>query len=187
MEASSIGEKLKELRTEHGLTQEYVASAVNTTKSLISMYESDKRAPGRDTLCRLADLYDVTVDYLMGRPTEDFVQYCVREDIRDDYYQALPAIPLYENLNDYDEQRPTRYATYDDLLIDYRNDNLFYINPDKTKKNLWVLAEQTENVLPGATYLVKTGKTIKLIKGEELTKKNMKNILGEVKSVTYLY
>ena len=187
MEVLSIGEKLKALRKEKRLTQEYVAGEIKTTKSLISMYESDKRLPSRNTLLRLADLYEVTVDYLMGRPTEESPGFLLRENVHDEAYKAIPAVSLYENINDYSVQKPTRYATYDDLLIDYDNDNLFYINIDKGKKNLWVLAEQVKDVSPDETYLVKTGKTIKMIKGDSLSKKNKKNIMGVVKSVTVLY
>ena len=151
------------------------------------MYESDKRLPSRNTLLRLADLYEVTVDYLMGRPTEESPGFLLRENVHDEAYKAIPAVPLYENINDYSIQKPTRYATYDDLLIDYDNDNLFYINIDKGKKNLWVLAEQVKYISPDETYLVKTGKTIKMIKGDSLSKKNKKNIMGVVKSVTMLY
>lgn len=187
MGVSSIGGKLKALRKKHKLTQEYVANEVNTTKSLISMYESDKRLPGRDMLCRLADLYEVTVDYLVGRPTDNGMSYCVREDVNDDLYKAMPAVPLYESADELAKQAPSGFATYNDLLVDYNNDGLFYMNIDKNKKNFWVLAEQTQEILPETTYLVRTGNTVKLIKSEKLTKKNLKNILGAVKSVTYLY
>lgn len=187
MDVLSIGEKLKALRKTHGLTQEYVANEMRTTKSLISMYESDKRTPGRDMLCRLADLYGVTVDYLVGRPTDEMLRYCVRDEINDDIYKAIPTVPLYESIDAFAQQKPSRYATYEDLLVDYNNDGLFYMKPDKKKENLWVLAEQTKTIDPATTYLVRTGNSVKLIKGESLTKKNIKNIMGAVKSLTYLY
>lgn len=187
MDVLSTGEKLKALRKKHGLTQEYVATEMRTTKSLISMYESDKRTPGRDMLCRLADLYGVTVDYLVGRPTDEIIRYYVRDEIKDDIYKAMPTVPLYESVDDFARQKPSHYATYEDLLVDYNNDGLFYMRPDKKKENLWVLAEQTKTVEPSVTYLVRTGNTVKLIKGENLTKKNIKNIMGAVKSLTYLY
>ena len=62
-----LGEKLKALRIENHLRQDQVARLVNVEKSSISMYETGMRQPSYTTLVRLADVFNVTTDYLLGR------------------------------------------------------------------------------------------------------------------------
>jgi len=61
-----LGERLKQLRLEKGLTQSQLASIFNLTKSTISLYESGKRSPDYATLMKFADFFDVTSDYLLN-------------------------------------------------------------------------------------------------------------------------
>jgi len=62
-----IGERLRKLRKSHNLTQEQVAAYLSVAKSTISQYENNINEPDIDTIIRLADWYDVTVDYMLGR------------------------------------------------------------------------------------------------------------------------
>lgn len=62
-----LGEKLKALRTENHLRQDQVARLVSVEKSSISMYETGMRQPSYVTLVRLADVFNVSTDYLLGR------------------------------------------------------------------------------------------------------------------------
>jgi transcriptional regulator with XRE-family HTH domain len=58
---------LKELRDERGLTQEELAIATHLTKTSISRYENGKRLdPGRSELIKLANFFNVSLDYLVG-------------------------------------------------------------------------------------------------------------------------
>ena len=50
----TIGENIKQLRIENGMTQEQLAKELNTTKSAISKYELDKRQPRYETNERIA-------------------------------------------------------------------------------------------------------------------------------------
>ncbi|MFD2116392.1 helix-turn-helix domain-containing protein [Paenibacillus yanchengensis] len=65
-----LGSRLKNLRTSHKLTQKQLAEKVNVTHVSISGYESGNRSPDTETLQSLADFFDVSVDYLLGR-TDD--------------------------------------------------------------------------------------------------------------------
>lgn len=62
-----IGDRIKKLRTEAGMTQEELASKINVGKSSISMYENNKIRPDDDLKQKLCDIFNVTLDYLMGR------------------------------------------------------------------------------------------------------------------------
>lgn len=59
--------RLKELRVNKRLRQEQVAKIIGVTKSTISAYENDLRQPSFEILLKLANLYCVSTDYLLGR------------------------------------------------------------------------------------------------------------------------
>lgn len=61
------GQRLKRLRRELNLSQSELADKVFSTRSSISMYECDERWPDFETLDHLADVFDVTFDYLLGK------------------------------------------------------------------------------------------------------------------------
>ena len=63
----SLGERLAALRKEKGLSQAELAKLLNMGQSTIAMYERNRRTPDPATLNRLADFFDVSVDYLLGR------------------------------------------------------------------------------------------------------------------------
>ena len=62
-----LGARLKKLRKAKKLTQQDLASKINVTHVSISGYESGRRSPDTDTLQKIADYFDVSVDYLLGR------------------------------------------------------------------------------------------------------------------------
>ncbi|EAD5766071.1 transcriptional regulator [Listeria innocua] len=64
---SIIGDRLKETRISRNLTQKEVADKLNITIGAVSGYERGYREPNLTTLHKLADLYNVFVDYLLGR------------------------------------------------------------------------------------------------------------------------
>lgn len=63
---NQIGVILKELRIDKDITLEEVANAIGSTKSMISKYERGEHEPGLNKLRKLADFYDVSLDYLFG-------------------------------------------------------------------------------------------------------------------------
>lgn len=62
-----FSQRLKKLRTDKHLTQAQVAKRVGVTASMVSSYETDIRLPSYEVMMRLADLFGVSVDYLLGR------------------------------------------------------------------------------------------------------------------------
>ncbi|MHB8128567.1 MAG: helix-turn-helix domain-containing protein [Mobilitalea sp.] len=61
-----LGKKLQTLRQNRSLSQQQVSSIINTSKAAISSYEVDAREPNLTTLMKLASLYKVSVDSLLG-------------------------------------------------------------------------------------------------------------------------
>ncbi len=67
----SLGDRLRSAREEKGWKQTYVAKMLGITSQSLSNYERGDRDPDTSLLARLADLYDVTTDYLLGRDLID--------------------------------------------------------------------------------------------------------------------
>lgn len=65
----SFEEKLKALRMENKMTQQYVAKRLNVSRSTIAGYETKNRQPSHEKLTALANLFHVTVDYLLEDDT----------------------------------------------------------------------------------------------------------------------
>lgn len=61
-----FGNKLKQLRTQAGLTQKQLGDKIGITKSVISFYELRERTPSPDILVKLAGVFHVSTDYLLG-------------------------------------------------------------------------------------------------------------------------
>lgn len=59
--------RLRDLRLNKGLRQEQVAKLIGVNKNAISTYENDTRQPSFEILVRLANLYRVSTDYLLGQ------------------------------------------------------------------------------------------------------------------------
>jgi len=64
---SKLSERIKAERIKLGLTQEGLADLCKVTKSAISLYESDKSIPNDEIKGIMADLFGVSLDYLVGR------------------------------------------------------------------------------------------------------------------------
>lgn len=59
--------KLREIRTQKGLTQKSVANLLNCSPVVYSRYETGSRQPSVETLLALSDIFKVSVDQLLGK------------------------------------------------------------------------------------------------------------------------
>ena len=64
---NKFSERLKELRTEKGLSQKQLGLKVGLSDVAICLWEQNKRVPNLDAVILLADFFNVTIDYLAGR------------------------------------------------------------------------------------------------------------------------
>ena len=67
MKSIKYAENLKNYRTQARLTQTQLAAKFNSDKSLISNYENGKNVPDIFKMWELADIFDITLDELVGR------------------------------------------------------------------------------------------------------------------------
>lgn len=62
----NFGNRLKQLRTEKGLTQKELASLIGTQHSIISFYENSDRFPTPEVIISISKIFHVSTDYLLG-------------------------------------------------------------------------------------------------------------------------
>lgn len=69
----NFGNTLKELRQKAGMTQKDLAAKVGVTKSVISYYELSERSPSPEILMKLASVFHVSTDFLLGIQKRDTI------------------------------------------------------------------------------------------------------------------
>ena len=87
------GDIIRILRERMGWSQQQLADEIGLSRSMISMFEIDKRVPNAETYEQMADIFNVDLDYLMGRSTRTTVlperiayeneNYYLAADVRD--------------------------------------------------------------------------------------------------------
>lgn len=110
---SKLGETLRELREGRGWSQKYVAAKLKIKQSsTYANWEYGIRDPDTDTLSRLADLYEVSTDYLLGRETKnnssDKELYEIAKTIKEipDPTQKKATIDLIKSMHGINKQIP---------------------------------------------------------------------------------
>ena len=63
----TLSESLKQLRREKNVLQKELAVYLRCSPGTVSNYENGVHEPDLETLCRMADFFEVTVDFLLGR------------------------------------------------------------------------------------------------------------------------
>ena len=65
-----IGEKLKELRKAENLTQQQLADELKISRVNYTRYENGSVRPDYETLIKIADFYDISLDDIFNRKTD---------------------------------------------------------------------------------------------------------------------
>lgn len=86
------GKRIAELRKKRGMNQESLASLLGITRASLSHYETDRREPDYEILTKMANLFRVSFDDLMGRkqdeppadPSKHITEFLNRVELADD-------------------------------------------------------------------------------------------------------
>ena len=65
--------RLKEIRKSKGISQLKLALDLNTSQNTISRYETGEREPGINEIIKIADYFNVSVDYLLERTDNPYI------------------------------------------------------------------------------------------------------------------
>jgi len=82
-----LNERIRELRKKAGYSQQQMARKLHLTQGAISQWENGITVPAADQLSALADVFEITVDELLGRAVEqppDDEAWAIRERLRRD-------------------------------------------------------------------------------------------------------
>lgn len=82
-------EKLKEIRTQKGLTQQEVAKKLNITQATYSGYEAGKYEPSIDILISISKLFKVSIDYLVDNKNNFSIDLSNLSDIKKELLQDI--------------------------------------------------------------------------------------------------
>ena len=75
-----LSDRLRMLRKKTGRSQEEVAKGLGLSRSRYSHYETGRNQPDNEMLAKIANYFDVTVDYLVGN---DVPEWATKEDVLD--------------------------------------------------------------------------------------------------------
>ena len=121
-----FAKRLKELRLAHGETQKELANAIEVGRTIISEYESGKIVPKQEGLLRIANYFNVSVDYLTGVSNTPATR---KQNVSD--LDSLLNTIHYILLDEYDtpvtyegEQLSSRQKIIVDQLIEQLRDNI---------------------------------------------------------------
>ncbi len=87
--------RFKETRLKAGLTTVQLAQKMGVTQAAVSHWDAGKKVPGTETLYKLADLYGVTIDYLLGRSSNTGITYTPVEIVDASTLPALHGKPVW--------------------------------------------------------------------------------------------
>lgn len=122
IDRTELGIRLKKLRNERGFTIEQVGEALEMKHNTYGKYERNI-APKPETLIKIAEFFNVSLDYLMGReenadqadnsgeePTlKNYSDYHTLEEIKDLTEQESLLVSIFRSLDDEDRKKVTRY------------------------------------------------------------------------------
>lgn len=70
---TTLGERIRELRTAHDKSQVQLAQRLGVSKQSVSNWENGNAMPSVDMLVKIADFFSVTTDYLLGLEDRPFL------------------------------------------------------------------------------------------------------------------
>lgn len=126
---TTFGKKLHSLMKENKITQQELAERLNVRRGSVSNWVTDRRVPDNNTIVELANIFNVTTDFLLGNEnTKDDINF---KNIRFDNAQDALAFIL---------KQPSIMAfgvpeLTDDELIEFANDILEHIEFISYKHN----------------------------------------------------
>lgn len=155
--------RIKDLRKEKGYTQAHLAKMLGVARSTVSMWESSPQEPDNETLGKIADVFGVSTDYLLGRTDVPLAKRKGRQiPVLGEVAAGIP-IDAIEDILDYEEidEEMARTGEFFGLRIKGRS-----MEPRMLEGDI-VIVRQQETAETGDTVVV-------LVNGDSATVKKIK-------------
>ena len=108
----TFGEKIKDLRKEKTLTQKEMAQALSITVSTLSHWECDYQEPSFKDVVMLANYFDVSTDYLLGK-SDDFGNISVKTETAPAHpKESQELLDIFDSLDKFHQVQVLEYARY---------------------------------------------------------------------------
>lgn len=108
----SFGEILTSLREERGIYQKELAAILKVSVGTVSNYENNIHFPDQEALLQLADYFEVTVDYLLGRTS---YRYSL-DTLNEEYAPGMTVAELVDIIQHFSPQNTASFLDYIELL-----------------------------------------------------------------------
>ena len=87
---NNVGNKIRELRKNIGMTQSELAERLGISASAVGMYEQGRRQPDSDMILKICSVFEISADYLLGKnKTVQKHGVCELSDVFDEFTQVL--------------------------------------------------------------------------------------------------
>jgi transcriptional regulator with XRE-family HTH domain len=90
---SELGKRIQERRKQIGLTQAQLAAKIEVSHTQLTRYESKDIQPPADVLQRLANIFDVSIDYLVNGDKSDKAQQTLKDAELIQKFKQLDQLP----------------------------------------------------------------------------------------------
>lgn len=111
----TLSKRIFNLRKQNGLTQTELGDFLGVTKQTISKYERDIKVPSRESLQKLADIFNVTTDFLLGRSS------FLNIDFQEDLELTKSAQNILERINELPIDKQRKAWEHLEMFINYED------------------------------------------------------------------
>ncbi|MGN1250748.1 MAG: LexA family protein [Candidatus Spyradocola sp.] len=163
----SISQIIREMRLKKGISQKELAAKLHVHQTAVSQWENGRTSPDNELLSKIADVFDISVDYLLGRenaelssPTDLYVKIPVLGEV-----QAGLPMEAIENILDYEEINFALSTTGEYFGLQIRGSSM---EPRMIEGDVVIVRKQ-EDAESGDTVVV-------LVNGDDATVKKLKKM-----------
>lgn len=98
---TTFGEKLRQLMENNNVKQQELADKLNVKRGSVSNWTTNRRCPDAETIVKIADYFNVTVDYLLKDTEIESKEFEKIKELKEDYSEIEN---LYESYKELDEK-----------------------------------------------------------------------------------
>ncbi len=137
-----LGNILAQLRKEKGLSQRELATSLGVSNGAVAMWETNRRQPDIEMLIRIAQFYNVSIDYLFGN-----IQVLSTTKMQNLSSTEIKLIKYYQsvlNLNELDtktKNKITEFFPFASILSLEEQELLEYYNELSLRDKRWIMGQ----------------------------------------------